>query len=1027
MWKKLFQFSLMILLSIHLVSIAAAQDQTGSIKGKITDKEGYPLPGAFVYVTSPSLLGMSTYITTDTGIIRIPSLPPGRYKIMVEMPGFKTVNMEDIIIRIGMIVTLNITLEMTAIEEEITLKLSSPALDVESTKIAEVADREMLKNIPFSRSIHDIINSVAGVIPSNTPYQQTSSVHGSTVRSNTYAFENILMNDPDQRHLLTTINFDTIEEVEVETSAHPTGAGFVDGGYVNVVTKSGGNKANGDINLYYTNDKLASALRSAEESSGQEVSPPSLDRNLWDASLSLGGPLWEDILWYFGNFRLISQYQKTPFIPWTDPLGEEHEKYEWHNTEKMGFFKLSGQYASKIKVSAMINYVNRYQPIHEPALNWNLPKKATRILDHEKHLSLNGRLTYIINQNTFVNLKAGFLQHKLPLLLNERSRAYSQYFDEGSGYFWGSAGFNERQTKQNFQAGAYLTRFQDNFLGGNHEIEIGAEYEFASGEWAVWKENNLLIHYYYGNPYFYGLEVSPVSGETVGKGRIYFSTARSLEEEGVDPKGELRRMSFFAQDSVTFGGRLTLHFGLRFDMSDTRIYAQIKGQSGNPISFNNIGTGLIEPLYPNVNPFKANPVPFWEDIMTWNAFSPRTGLSFDILGNGKTILKASFSRYTDYMMLHYISGLNPINTRHYHQFYWFDENGDGNVDEGDSYTLFPEDYRSYPLYAGSYFTSSVAPDIKSPYTDEYMIGLHRELFQDFSFRINYIHQTKRNIIENVLYDPENDMDWYTINPDTEDWWVPFQTVVPGGGDYPEKEITVYYRSNSAPKYFYRTKNVPELKRKYQAFEIAFNKRMSNNWQMQGSVVLSKATGNIGLGYEESAGFSRAADNPNQFLYSPENSRLDYDRPLVIKLMGTYKFPYNFSLSFYYTYMSGTPWARSVTIIPPSSWGQAEDAFIEPAKVYLEPPGSRRTTPYNNINLRIEKEFRLGRSGRLGAYVDIQNVLGTKNDFTFQNDGGFWFPEAESSPLGVRDLSPNYKKLILLSAPRVFRLGLRLRF
>jgi hypothetical protein len=126
-------------------------------------------------------------------------------------------------------------------------------------------------------------------------------------------------------------------------------------------------------------------------------------------------------------------------------------------------------------------------------------------------------------------------------------------------------------------------------------------------------------------------------------------------------------------------------------------------------------------------------------------------------------------------------------------------------------------------------------------------------------------------------------------------------------------------------------------------------------------------------------------------------------------------------------MSGAPWARSVTIIPPSSWGQAEDAFIEPVKVYLETPGSRRKTPYNNLDLRIEKEFRLGSSGRLGVYIDIQNVLGTKYDFTFQNDGGFWFPEAESSSQGVRDLSLNYKKLTLLSSARVFRLGLRLRF
>jgi len=118
-------------------------------------------------------------------------------------------------------------------------------------------------------------------------------------------------------------------------------------------------------------------------------------------------------------------------------------------------------------------------------------------------------------------------------------------------------------------------------------------------------------------------------------------------------------------------------------------------------------------------------------------------------------------------------------------------------------------------------------------------------------------------------------------------------------------------------------------------------------------------------------------------------------------MGTYKFPYDFFLSFFYTHVSGAPWARSVTIIPPSTWAQQEDVLIEPMKVYLETPGARRTAPYDNLDLRIEKEFRLGSSGRMGFYVDIMNVLGTKYDFTFQNDGGFWWPEAvEGFPFPV---------------------------
>jgi hypothetical protein len=203
--------------------------------------------------------------------------------------------------------------------------------------------------------------------------------------------------------------------------------------------------------------------------------------------------------------------------------------------------------------------------------------------------------------------------------------------------------------------------------------------------------------------------------------------------------------------------------------------------------------------------------------------------------------------------------------------------------------------------------------------------------------------------------------------------------------------------------------------------------MSNNWQFLGSLVFSKAEGNIGLDYASSSGFSIAGDSPNYFVNLTEDSRLDLDRPLVIKLMATYAFPLDIFLSLFYKRMSGAPWARTVTIVPPSSWALENDTFIEPVKVYLEKPGTRREDAYSNLDLRIEKEFRLGQSGRLGAFVDVINVLGNKRRLISQNDGGFWFPEEENSDQGIRVLSPIYEKIASLSGARVFKLSLRLRF
>lgn len=1024
MGKKIFIFLLILSLSTGIAARAFAQGQTGSIKGKITDKAGNPLPDAFIYVSSPAMLGIRTYLSSKTGAIRFPGLPPGIYKIMAEKPEFKTVNVEDIMVGVGKTVNLDITLEVSLIEEEITNNIPTPTLDEESTKISVNIDRDLLNNIPFARNLHEIINSVAGVTQYSVPNQKASSVHGSTVRANIYTLDGIIMNDPSGMHLLTNINFDIIDEVELETAAHPAQVRFTEGGYINVVAKSGGNRFRGDINLYFTDKKLGSTLRSEEEINETGASPPPLDRYLGDISFSLGGALMEDKIWFFTNARLISLSRTTDFLPWTDPQGKSHKKFSWRGNEKMGFFKLTSRFIPQLKITGMIYYVNRYRSASGSPLSWNLPEEATQILDHEKNLTASGTLNYIFDQNTLGGVKAGYIEHSLPLRLDRKWRDNPQYFNEGTGHFWGNDGFNETQLKKRFQVGAYLTRFQEDFFG-DHEFKTGVEYEFVSGEWTTWKTDNLLQHYFYGNPYYFdpnyfGQAVSPVTGNPVDKGKVSFSIAGKAE--GESSQNELSRLSLFAQDSVSFGRRLTLFLGLRFDRSSTKLPSSQKGESGNPVSLK-IGEELIEPLY-GVNPYSTNLVPEWQNIVVWNALSPRFGLSFDILGNGKHLFKASFSRYTEYLMLDYPRALNPFYAHRSHQFYWFDENMDGIVDVDDTYTLYPEDLRSY---SEEDYKKRIASDIKPPYTDEFTIGLHQELFKDFSIRINYIHKTKRNIIENVLYDPDSDKDWYTIAQDTQGWWIPFETIVPEVDDFPDTQVSAYYRSSNTPVLFYQVKNVPELKRKYQALEIVFNKRMLNNLQLNGSLVISKTTGNIGLNYDASSGFSRAADNPNLLVNLPEDSSLDFDRPLVLKLMGAYKFPYDFFASCYYTYMSGTPLPRSVTIVPPASWVQDNNAYSEPATVLLEKPGTRRAEPYHNLDLRIEKEFRFGSSGRISMYVDILNALGKKYSFISKNDGGFWFPDAENTTQGTRVLSENYKKITSLSGARIIRLGLNLRF
>ena len=136
---------------------------------------------------------------------------------------------------------------------------------------------------------------------------------------------------------------------------------------------------------------------------------------------------------------------------------------------------------------------------------------------------------------------------------------------------------------------------------------------------------------------------------------------------------------------------------------------------------------------------------------------------------------------------------------------------------------------------------------------------------------------------------------------------------------------------------------------------------------------------------------------------------------------------NFILSFFYSHMSGTPWARSVTIYPPSSWTTEENVYGTYMTDLLEEPGTRRNKSYDNLDIRIEKELKMGGFGRLLLAVDIINALGNKYRYITQNDSGFWYPSDENTTDGTRIYSAHYKKTTTLSGVRTFRLNFRLNF
>ncbi len=1008
------------LLVLSLPSSAASQ--TGAIKGRVVDKQGQPLSGAYLYVSSPAMLGLANFITSKTGRYGVTGLTPGRFKVIVEMPGFKTVAVENVTVTAGATSTLDFKLESSEIEDEVISGQPGPTLDRESARLAVVLDNDLLSRLPLGRDFRAVLDLVPGLIYENdAPGAARVSVNGEPVTTNVFVQDGIDVTHPTDQRLMNRINVDLIDEVVVETAGHAAEAGPAQGAYVNIIHQPGWSSFRGSLSYSNASKGLAKSLWTADEIAEMgNVSVPSRRREN-DFSLTLGGPVLEDIAWFFANVRYRAQSNKAPFRYWIDPLGVRHFVYDYSDRDMSGLFKLSIGVFEKFRGVLEFGFSGIDQPVFEGDVDRLRPESATRALSGSGTFTGRGGVSYRIDQSTMVDLSVGYAKYKQPLLLNDTAAGKAQYYDVISGLSWGSGTLNDREAASRMKASVAITRLQDNVLGMPHELAVGGEYETVYTTSSVWKSDNLIYNYASGSPYTYGRTISPASGNEVGWGLIGFWIAPG-SEGSLSVRRELKKLGFFAQDTMRIGGRISLSGGLRFDRSEARFPAVSKGASGNAIGVA-LGNALIGPVL-GYNLYGSASFGAWEKTIIWNTLSPHAGLSFDIFGNGRTILKGSYARMAECLGLGYSQDLAQFDPLASHDFIWYDENADGAISPADTFTLVPYDFR---VYRSEFFRQAVDPDLKAPVIEEWTAGLEQEILRDFTLSARYISRRHTNVIGHVLFDPSTAADWWRVEASPEGWWVPFSTVVPGTDGYADVPVALYLRSTTAPKFFERIENVPELEAKYRSLEFSFRKRMSHNWQLFGSLAWNRSTGTTSVASRWSAGNSPVLLTPNAFINIAATDRLLQDRPLVARLAGTVRFRWDIFLSVLFKAQSGAPWARTVTIIPPAGWAGENGADTTPITVYLESPGSRRFGSWKNLDLRVEKEFQKAGRTLFSASVDVYNLLGDKYRTLLLNDGGTWAPDGEGAGTGTRVLSGTYGTFLPLSGTRAVRFNLNLKF
>jgi len=987
------------LLVLLLCSFAFAQRQTGSLTGTVTDEGGVALPGAEVTITSPALMGTRSFVTRDDGTFRFPAIPPGRYTVKIQMPGFQIVERPNVIINVGTTITVNFELKPTTISEEVTVTAASPVVDTKSSKLTEVYTSDVMENIPVGRDVYGIVQTAPGTLGS---VSSMVSVHGSVLMQSRYVLDGVDITDPLRGYRASWLTFDAVEEVEMVLGGHSAENAKSSAGFINVVTKSGGNQFSGSLTGVYTAEGLFSSTFSEDTLDALGMGVPIFDKYNYDISATFGGPIIKDKVWFFLNPRANFWERNANFIPFTAGTGEYFGPFTNKRTNWLGFFKLTAQITNNLKFMTMFHY---YQGKEKPYSWWNSPRRAptyTQELNY-KPWTLSNVFSYIIDQNTFTDLKVGYIsigQISLDLYeLGERPlEMYAQ--DVYYGTEWGLIPWNEDYDRKKLDVDWTLTRFLDNFLGANHEVKIGAGYTWWKTRTSYYSAANYYEYWYRGTPWLYH-NVAPYWG---GVWIENFNDQR----DAIGPQlVKTNRYGLFAQDLITIGDRVTLNLGVRYD----RI-AVTRPEEVRLGWFDERTGGLANILAPDLFLTEDLVAPEITDALVWNKFQPRLGFTFDPFGDGKTAIKANWARMMDDIVGDMTAGLHPFDPWENAMWVvWWDINRNG------VYEIPPTDYYIVVSRPAGYVTDPdelskvLDPNMSAPYVDEITVGINREMFRDVSVGLTYIYRENKNIADTL--DTNNPLD----SPN----WLPYEVTDPGPdaalGTGDDSSITAYGLRADAPYTQRLRTNIDFIKRKYQGVELTVNKRMSDGWQLGANVTVSKTYGNLGGGWGIWRGDRGGFLTPNQLVN--RWGRTNFDRPLMIKILGTVTLPYNFLLSGYFQYMSGTPTNRTLTVYLPSTIGGVPNRYTS-VDINAEAPGTIRGPSRNVLDLRLEKVFTLP-FGRLGVYVDAFNVLGFKQLYVNQNNGGYIYQD------GSFDVYPTYGLINTAEGVRSFLFTVRYNF
>ncbi len=297
------KLSIVMLLLIALVGSASqlkAQSITsGDIVGLVADPSGAVLPNAQVTLKSDDKGNTQVQSTSARGTYRFSLLAPGRYTVMVAVPGFQEETMSAVV-TIGQATTINMVLSVGHATSTVEVTSDVPLLQTESADVSTNFSEAQISQVPNpGNDLSYIAQTAPGVIQNTQGGNGNFSAYGLPATSNLFTLNGQNENDPflnlnnsGATNLLLGNN--DVQEATVVTNGYSGEYGTLAGANVNYVTKSGGNTFHGNA-LYWWNGSILNANSYFNNQNG--APRPFVNANQWAASI--GGPIKKDKTFFF--------------------------------------------------------------------------------------------------------------------------------------------------------------------------------------------------------------------------------------------------------------------------------------------------------------------------------------------------------------------------------------------------------------------------------------------------------------------------------------------------------------------------------------------------------------------------------------------------------------------------------------------------------------------------------------------------------------------------------------------------------